>query len=202
MEDLLSLDTYKKIKEYSLSEMAKLRDANHNDLHVNRVKNNALKIIRILNLESQVDLNLLKAICLLHDLPYTVKKTSLFLYIFEGSIAKRLVRKVLKNFNISKQNQRIIVDAISRHTHSFPFRKLNRKRDVYTKVLQDADTLDFFYCLRIKYYISQHDKGLFKGIRKKYSNKLINYGILNLNRFLNYPQLARSFFLGDSMKCV
>ncbi|HJX45677.1 MAG TPA: HD domain-containing protein [Patescibacteria group bacterium] len=198
----LSDNTYKQIKTYSLSRMAKLKDSNHNDEHVIRVKNNALKIIRLLGIEKEVDENLLKAICLLHDFTYTIRKPSLYTYIFEGHIERRIIRLVLEKFDLSQRVREIIVGAVFRHTHSFPFRRLNKKHGIYSKILQDADTLDFFNCLRIKMFMSKHDKGIFRNIREYLSGKLIEYGINNLGKFLNYPKLARSFFLGSSMKCL
>ena len=202
MESQLSDDTYKQIKEYALSEMAKLKDSNHNNEHVIRVKNNALKIIKLLGIDKEVDENLLKIICLLHDFTYTVKKPSLYTYIFEGHIAKRIIYRALSKFDVSQQKQKTIANAIYRHTHSFPFRRLNKKRDIYTKILQDADTIDFFYCIRIKMFISEHNKGIFENLRKYLSRKLIEYGVNNLGHFLNYPKLAKSFFLDSSKKCV
>ena len=202
MDEKLSEKTYQEIKTYALSRMARLKDANHNNKHVVRVKNNALKIIKLLSIEKEVDENLLKAICLLHDFSYTIRKPSLYTYIFEGHIERRIIRLILEKFDLSKKVKEIIVDAVFRHTHSFPFRRLNKGHSVYAKILQDADTLDFFNCLRIKIYISEHDKGIFKSLRKYLSSKLIQYGINNLGSFLNYPILSKSFFLGSSAKCA
>ena len=202
MDEKISDDVYRQIKAYALSHMSKIKSDNHNDKHVVRVKNNALKIVKILNLENQVNDNLLKAICLLHDFTYTIRKSNLYTYIFEGRIEAKIMHLLLDKFDLSNGTKKIIIDAVSSHAHSFPFRRLNRGGNVYTKVLQDADTLDFFDCLRIKMYIKEHDKGLFRKLKRKISAKVVEYGVYNLGTFLNYPILAKTFFLASSIKCV
>ncbi len=202
MNEKISDETYKKIKMYALSQMAKLKNASHNDAHVVRVKNNALKIVRILNVENEIDENLLKIISLLHDFTYTVRKPSVYTYVFEGHIERRIIREVLEKFDLSEETKMVIIGAVFHHTHSFPFGRLNKKRDAYTRILQDADTLDFFDCLRIKMYMRQNSKGIFGNIRNRLSSKLIEYGIDNLEKFLNYPVLAKSFFTDSSKKCI
>jgi HD superfamily phosphodiesterase len=202
MNSRIDDETYKKIKEYALSKMAKSTNARHDDEHVTRVKNNALKIIKLLGIEDKVDKNLIKTTCLLHDFSYTVRKSNPFTYIFEGHIERRVLRPILEKFDLSEQAKETIIGAVYRHAHSYPFGRLNKERDIYTKILQDADTLDFFNCIRLNMFIVEHDRGIFKGIRKYLSTKFIEYGINNLGNFLNYPELAKSFFTDPSMKCL
>lgn len=185
----------KLIEKYALSAMKRSKDPQHDDRHVKRVRNNALKIVSILKLEKKINQNLLKTICLLHDFTYTIRKPSVYTYIFEGHIEKRIMKKVLNRFEISDESKKIIVRAVYHHTHSFPFKKLNKERGLYCKILQDADTLDFFEKIRVKMYIDKHDKGFLKNLRKKLSNKLIEYGKLHLRKFLNFPSLAKSFYV-------
>ncbi|KKS18771.1 MAG: hypothetical protein UU74_C0001G0003 [Candidatus Woesebacteria bacterium GW2011_GWA1_41_7] len=202
MNETLNENTYREIEAYTLSQMAKLENSNHNDEHVVRVKNNALKILTLLGIEGQVDKNLLKAICLLHDFTYTVKKPGMYTYIFEGQIEKRIVQPVLTKFEISDETKKIIISAVSQHAHSFPFRKLNKRHNIYAKVLQDADTLDFFDCLRIKNYMERNNRSIIGKIKNKIGGRMIVYGLQNLGSFLNYPVLAKSFFADSSMKCI
>lgn len=201
MEEEINDTTYQEIKKYALLKMAKVKDENHNAKHVERVKNNALEIIKLLNIESEVNKNLLKTICLLHDFSYIVRKPSLYTYVFEGQIERKITRLILEKFALPESTRETIIKAVSRHAHSFPFRRLNKKSNVYTKVLQDADTLDFFNCLRIKMFMGNRD-GFFRNIKRKLGSKLIGYGVNNLGSFLNYPILAKSFFLGSASKCV
>jgi hypothetical protein len=202
MDNGLSDDTYREIKAYAIARMAKTKDSGHDDKHILRVKNNALKIVRLLELEGKIDKNLLKATCLLHDFTYSVRKPSTYTYIFEGSIEKHIIRTVLEKFSLSDTSKKIIIDAVYRHAHSFPFRKLNRGHDIYTKILQDADTLDYFDCLRVGAYMRKHDRGIFGDIKKKLTEKFIKYGLTNLSSFLNYPELAKSFFPDRSRECL
>jgi hypothetical protein len=201
MEEKLNEGTYEKVKAFALSQMAKVKDVSHNDKHTLRVQDNALRIIKLLGIKS-VDKNLLKAICLLHDFTYTVRKPSLYTYIFEGHIERRVIRGVLEKFDIPEKEKEIVADAVFRHAHSFPFRKLNKGHSIYSKILQDADTLDFFDCLRVRMFIRKHDKGIFRNLRKSLSNKFVKYGVSNLGSFLNYPQLVKVFFTDPSGQCL
>lgn len=202
MNEEISESTYKEIRAFALSRMAKLKNANHNDVHITHVENNANSIVKILGVEKIVDRNVLQVACLLHDLTYTAKKPSIYTYIFEGHIVRKIVREVLEKFSIPEKSKEIIVEAVYHHAHSFPFRRLNKNHDIYSKILQDADTLDFFDCLRLKMYIKEHDKGIFRNQRKFISSKMVEYGVNNLDKFLNYPMLAKSFFVENGAKCL
>jgi hypothetical protein len=202
VDNRIDNETYRRIKSYALMAMANSKQLRHDDKHVERVKRNAIKIIKLLKVEDQVDKNLLKAICLLHDFAYTVRKPTPFTYIFEGHIERKIMRPIVEKFGLSQDAKKTIIEAVYRHAHSFPFRRLNKEGDIYTKILQDADTLDFFNCIRLNLYIEEHNKGIFKGIRKYLSTKLVEYGLNNLGNFLNYPQLARSFFTDPNVKCL
>jgi hypothetical protein len=202
VDNRIDNETYRRIKSYALTAMAGSKQLRHDDKHVERVKQNALKIIKLLKVENQIDKNLIKATCLLHDFAYTVRKATPLTYILEGHIERKVLRPILEKFALSEQTKETIIEAVYRHAHSFPFRRLNKGEDIYTKILQDADTLDFFNCIRLNLYIEEHNQGIFKGVRKYLSTKLVEYGLNNLGNFLNYPQLARSFFKDSKMKCL
>jgi len=200
MNNGLNGETYKKIEAFALSRMSDLKSVSHNDYHVIRVKDNALKIAKLLGVEGRLDKNLLAAICFLHDFTYSIRKPNIYTYIFEGRIERRMIRTALKKFDISDETKEIMIDAVFRHTHSFPFKKLNKGHSLYAKILQDADTLDFFDKTRINYFLMMGNHGFFKGIRKSFINALIRYGVNNLGAFLNFPALAKTFFEDPSMK--
>ncbi len=200
MNKKMSDEEYKVIEAFALSKMSDLRSVSHNDDHVVRVRENAFKIAKLLGVEERIDKNLLAAICMLHDLTYSVRKPNIYTYIFEGRIERRMMRAALKNFDISDDAKEVIIDAVARHAHSFPFKKLNKGNGYYAKILQDADTLDFFDTTRINYFLTNQNKNLFKSLRKAIANALIRYGKNNLKLFLNYPILARTFFENPSMK--
>ena len=196
----LNEQTYKTIEAFALSRMSDLKSVSHNDYHIIRVKDNALKIAKLLSVEERIDKNLLAAICLLHDITYSVRKPNIYTYIFEGRIERRMIRTALKKFDISDETKETMVDAVFRHAHSFPFKKLNKGHSLYAKILQDADTLDFFDKTRINYFLMTGNHGFFRGIRKSFINALIRYGVNNLGAFLNFPILAKTFFENPSMK--
>lgn len=202
MPEAISENTYQNIKDYAISKMAKVEDGSHNATHIKRVEKNALEVIQYLQIEKNVDKKVLKISCLLHDLTYSVRKPGILTYFFEGNFAKKLVGKALDDFDIPTETKEIIINAIHRHTHSFPFRNLNKEEDIYTKVLQDADTLDFFNCLRLKVYLKTKSKGIFGGIRKFIAQKLVTYGMNNLKHFLNYPSLVKSPLVESTGECL
>lgn len=200
MNNGLNEETYKSIEAFALSKMSDLKSVSHNDYHVVRVKDNALKIAKLLGVEERLDTKLLAAICLLHDITYSVRKSNIYTYTFEGRIERRMIRTALKKFDIPDETKEIIIDAVFRHAHSFPFKRLNKGHSLYAKILQDADTLDFFDRSRINYFLVGENKGLFKGIKKGLTNSLIRYGVSHLGVFLNYPSLAKIFLESPSMK--
>lgn len=124
----------------------------HDYGHLQRVEQNALQILSCLDVRKRkrVRKNTLLATCFLHDITYTKKLPRWYAYLFEGMIAKKLATKLLLDGGVSRHDTRIITRAISKHPHSFPFRRLNKARDLYTQILQDADTLDFFAATRIE----------------------------------------------------
>ena len=196
----MSDETYKSIEAFALSKMSDLKSVSHNDYHVIRVKDNALKIAKLLGVEEKLDKNLLAATCLLHDITYSVRRPNVYTYIFEGRIERRMIREALKKFDIPDETKEIIIDAVYRHTHSFPFKSLNKGHSLYAKILQDADTLDFFDKSRINYFLAGESKGPLKKVKRGLTNVLIRYGVGHLGAFLNFPALAKTFPESPSMK--
>lgn len=187
-------EVYKKIKRYAILSMEKSKNKRHDHKHVLRVKNNALKIVKILDFESRVDKNILRTVCLFHDLTYTQRKSGILTYLFEGHFVRKITREVLIKFEIPESTSEVIEDAVYRHAHSFPFRRLNKNQSIYTKILQDADTLDGFNTMRVKLYMKENKDGFLGSIKRNLGSKLIKYGKVNLASFLNYPILAKSFY--------
>lgn len=189
----MTKDQLSKIHEFVGKEM-KRSDIQHNFDHIDRVRKNALRIIRILGVEKKVDKNLLQAACLLHDLVFTEHAPGLVVYFFEGYLVKKKAQYILDAVGVGQKDQKIIINAIVRHSLSFPFRRLNKNRDVYTKVLQDADTLDYFHSERIKNLKVASRKSPFYRILSLFSNLGFNYGKKNMEKFLNFPELATLFY--------
>lgn len=157
----------------------------HNIEHLHRVTKNAYAITAFLGNNDSIDINILTAICYLHDMTWIFYKQSIFSYMYEGIISQIPVIQILKKYMIPKNERSVILNAIRNHPHSFPFRILNKKQDLYTKILQDADTFDFFHQERI-YFATQK----LHGWKKNLSNTLISFGKDHISWFLNYPEYS------------
>lgn len=198
---MLKEETYEEIRKIALDHMSKLKLSNHNDAHVLRVEKNALKIVETLQIK-EVDINLLKVICLLHDFTYTVRKPGFSTYLFEGHIERKVIKPLLEKFELSDEEKEKILNAVFHHAHSFPFRRLNKGHDIYSKILQDADTFDYFDCMRIKIFMKRFKNNTLGNLEKNIGYKLLRYGVKNLKSFLNYPRLTKSFYSDTSETCL
>ena len=126
-------------------------DKQHDLSHINRVLSNALRISKNKN----VDENLLRAICLIHDLTYTQYDPGIKTYFLEGKYIKNILMEFLNDFDISARDRRLMINACKNHAHVIPFRMFKkRKVDVYTRILWDADNLDFLNEERVDSYFS------------------------------------------------
>ena len=112
-------------------------------------------------------------------------KNRIYTYIFERSLVKKELENILLKFDVDKEESEIIIKACSSHTHSFPFKRLNKNNDLYTRLLQDADTVDLFHQERLS--ITK------KPFLEKYFSTLIDkvkyLGIKNIRKYLNFPEL-------------
>jgi hypothetical protein len=84
----------------------------------------------------------------------------------------------------------ILYKAIVRHTFSIPYRILNRRRGKYTKILQDADSLDYYNPIREKSLIANRTKYLFYFIISLPAKRYLMYGRKHMDKYLNYPELT------------
>lgn len=179
---------YLKVKKLTDRLMSNSKDIKHNLEHTQRVRLLSHKIVDYLGLKS-IDRDLLDSICLLHDITYIRYSSSPFTYFFEGYIAKHELDKYLRKIIISPKERQIIINAISKHPHSFPFGKLNRTGNVYTKILQDADTIDLFSKRRLDDVKKFYPKDLYNKVKIYFGEKLVKWGMGRVERYLNYPQL-------------
>jgi hypothetical protein len=125
----------------------------------------------------------MEAICYVHDLTYTVYDPGVKTYFLERRYITWILGGFLKEFDIDGKEKNIIINACSRHTHSFPFRRLNKKGDIYTKILQDADTIDFFQEDRMNSFLEGNSRMFIPVVRllRIVRSKFINF-------FLNIPR--------------
>ncbi|OGM08761.1 hypothetical protein A2159_03375 [Candidatus Woesebacteria bacterium RBG_13_34_9] len=187
-----------KIKIFVKKETGKIKDLQHGGEHPQRVSANAKKIVHLLGLEEKVDLNLLTATCYLHDINYAIYQPGLVNYFLEGKRTKLILPQIINNLGIKGSEKEIIENAIYNSSFSFPFRKLNKEKDLYSKILQDADTIDFFSKERIKSFEKVKKNYFFYTILGFFSNLAIAYGRNNLKKYLNFPQLAKEFYVQKS----
>ena len=148
----------RQVKSWVKKEAAKVKDPQHGWRHVKRVADNAKKIVESLGLESKVDINLLQAACFFHDINRVYYSPTLFNYFFETRHSKLVLPQVFRELGIKGNEREIIENAIYSSSFSFPFKKLNKNGNLYTQVLQDADTLDFFSKEREKSFMVYSDK--------------------------------------------
>ncbi len=181
----------KEIKQWARNKIENIRDPQHGWSHLQRVADNALKIVKSLGLENEVDINLLQATCYLHDMNPASYSPGLLNYFLENKKIKLVLPKVLSELEVKDSERKIIEKAIYSGSFSFPFKRLNKNGNLYTKILQDADTLDFFSEEREKSFKKATKKFVFYAFLGLFSNLALNYGRKNLKNYLNLPQLAK-----------
>lgn len=185
--------TLKLIKEFTYSRYSDYLNRQHSIDHTLRVKKNATNIVKILKMENNIDINLLTACCYLHDI-LMIKNhdsflVSLYFHLFERSINRKGIHIIVDRFNLLKSEHRLLTTAIVNHPHSIPYHILNKRRDLYSKILQDADTIDYISEQRLKifnmkrWYLSPISKLYIRLIKK------------NIKYFLNFPELAKKLSL-------
>jgi len=170
-------------------------DPLHDISHIERVKDNALKIARMkeLNKEETFDLKLLEAMCLVHDLSYVYYKTGLKLNINENKLIAKILPEFLAECDISDKDKKSIINAASKHSHSYPFKKLNKKEDLYTQILQDADTLDLFHEKRVENFKEKITRKKLLKPAGKITDIIINHSKKNIHKYLNMPEIVEKF---------
>lgn len=116
----------KKIKPYFE------KHGGHDFTHTERVYRNAIKISK----EENVDLDVVKAAALLHDIARNMEDTGkIKCHAEEGA---KIAKKILKEINFPKEKVEKVVHAIKVHRYS-----KNKKAEIKEgKIIQDADRLD------------------------------------------------------------
>jgi len=162
--------------------------------HVERVARNTVKIAEILGLKKEIDINLLQAAGYLHDVPkaltYPDLKSSIKTNFFEAQLVKKMMPGILAKLDVDSKEKEVLFKATVNHPLSYPYRKLNKKGDVYTKILQDADTLDLFSPERMAMFDRYKKNHLAYRIIGRFTKLHTALGFKHLSWFLNYPELA------------
>lgn len=181
------------VENYAIEHMKKSLDPQHDLSHVQRVRRNALRIVKVLGLKD-VDINLLQAACLLHDLTYAAHKWSVFTYLFEGKYIRKILLSERNELALSDEEFSVVLDADEHHPLSYPFRLMSRKMSPYCKILQDADTLDFFSSKRLTSLKKMGKTNLFRRLGNFFAGKLApRFYKGSEEKYLNYPEVAQYF---------
>lgn len=170
-------------------------NSGHDFEHVFRVYNLALKIAKF---EKNVDLEILKASVLLHDIAYLKR----FFKGDHGDIGAKIAKPILQKIRFPKLKIDKVLKAI--RLHNFWFHE-EKNVSIEIKILRDADRLDslgYIGIIRAIYYCILSKKDPIKGIENqlilekqfetkkgeelsKKKIKVIKHFIYNLKKELN-----------------
>ena len=193
----MDYSTLKKIKRFSELTLADSTNPLHDSNHIERVRNNADLIVKTFAFENNIDINLLHAACYLHDIPVNLQKKyflgTIGKHIFEIIIIKKHLPFILDKFNLSSYERSVLSESLLNHTFSIPYRQLNKKGIIYTKILQDADSIDYFSYQREKKLKSIRINSPFYFILSLFSPLYFKLGRKIIRYFLNYPKIAYQY---------
>lgn len=183
---------YDQLVECARNYMTQSTDSQHNWDHVLRVRDNARQIVQTLQIEEKIDSQILDVCCLLHDLHYVFYPGGVVMYLLERRRAVTTLTNILEQFNIDPAEKELIIDVIRHHPFAIPFKRLNKHRDLYSQVLQDADTLDMLHPQRIQSLeLSRNTSVLFRLVAR-IAPFMERYTRPRLHTYLNFPELSQS----------
>jgi len=188
----------KEVKNFVKGKAIRIQDPQHGWDHVRRVADYAERIVEFLGVEDKIDIQLLLAACYLHDISHATYSPSLMNYFLESRRLKVILPGVLSKLEVDENEIRTIEKAIYLSPYSFPFKNLNKDGSLYTQILQDADTLDFFSMERESSFKKARKKYIFYAFLGLFSDWALKYGRSNLKNYLNFPQLAEDKYVQKS----
>lgn len=189
--------TLEKIKRFSESKINNINNSMHDSDHLERVRKNADLIVKTLGLENNIDINLLHSACYLHDVPVNMQ-AKYFLgaigkHLFEIGIIRKNLPNILDKFPLSHYERDVLFESLLHHTFSIPYRQLNKKGIIYTKILQDADSIDYFSYQREQKLRSIKNTSFFYFLLFVISPLYFKLGRKVIKLFLNYPQITYKY---------
>ena len=185
----------KEVKSFVKEKAKKIKDPQHGWDHFQRVANNAQKIVKSLNIQDKIDLNLLLASCYLHDMNHAFYSPGLMNYFLEKKRLRLILPKILADLPVNENDKKIIENTVYSIPFSFPFKKLNRNGDLYKRILQDADTLDLFSREREVGLENASKMYIFYAFLRIFSGWALKYGRKHLKNYLNFPQLVKEVYV-------
>lgn len=178
---------YNKAKEL----MQETKDPNHDWSHMQRVEENALKIKKLLSNKEQINIDdkILRLACAWHDISYTLYKASPRQYFLEARRSVRVIKKYFKQAGFMEDELKIIIDMVLYHDVLMSFRYRNGKRNLYNKIIQDADFLDGVHSERVGKVKEMAKSSLYWKFVNKVLIPLFLGGVIkNKNKFLNLEE--------------
>lgn len=189
----METETLSEIKKYAKSAVNAFSNPLHTLSHLERVSENACWIAKVLGREDKLDINLLQAACYLHDIPFSIPKKYFFgaigKHFFEKAFIKKYLPEILDRFKLNPEEKQILFGAILNHSFSIPYRRLHKNKDIYTKILQDADSIDYFSHEREGSLRRARGKSLYHFLLSTLSGQYFILGRKNIRLFLNFPNL-------------
>jgi HD superfamily phosphohydrolase YqeK len=181
------------IEKFVKDSMAKSLDVQHGFRHVDQVRKNALRMVKILKLEKEIDENLLEAACLLHDILYIKHKFSFLTWLRESKYLREMLPSILEKFDLSEGDRYLLSEAVYNHTLAFPFRRLNHKYSLYAQILQDADQIEFIDKTRLINLKESKKFSKFYKFISLFSGLFVKRIRKNMNKFINIPEIIEYF---------
>lgn len=167
------MNIIKRVEEISKKHFDKI--GAHDFTHTKRVLKNAEQIAKN---EKNVDLDILRVACLLHDIARKKEEEGKCeCHAKEGA---NMAKEILEKTKFSKDKIKIVVDAINCHRKS----KGLVAKTIESKILQDADRLDIFGAIGIARTIAHHAKSMI--IHSDSSRKLTSFEDYNTNSLFEY----------------
>jgi hypothetical protein len=174
----------KEIKNFVKRKIDKMKDSQHGWKHLQRVADNARNIARSLRVESKINMLLLLAACYLHDINHAFYTPGLMNYFLESRRQRRVLPGILSELKIDGEERS---------------KRLNKGGDLYTQILQDSDTIDFFSKQReISFKKAAAEFGFYFFLRP-FSKWALRYGRNNLKNYLNAPELVQESYVQKSI---
>lgn len=181
------------IDKHARRVMSKTLDPQHSYQHVDKVRQNALKIVDILHLQKKIDLHLLQAACLLHDVTFAYHRPGFITWVKEAKYLKNILPDMLAQFHLSVGDRYLLSEAVYKHTFGFPFRLLNQKYSLYSQIVQDADFLEAIAKTRLIDLRENRNLSKFYKVVSLFSGLFIKRIRNKAGKYLNLPNIVEYF---------
>jgi hypothetical protein len=189
----MTLEQFQKLEAEARILMAETRDQNHDWGHVEMVLQNAELIKKELKAEAIIGLDefLLKTAVLWHDISFSRYSMNFIQYFREAIRSMKIAKKYFQKAGLIKGEIKLLSDVIKRHPWS-SFGILNKKRSIYHRIVQDADTIEIFSYKRYLQAIKTAERSLLWRMIIKIGKPLTyNWYLRHWNFIYNFPDVIQ-----------